>query len=692
MDILDDCDKTKVRLRSNLLSEVDFKVNVISDDDFISKKNDWEEIFEKHTGASSRALRYHLLNILRFREVRQDRKMWFLHRWSRCLFDSISPKYFLLSEIFVPTSVGSEQMRPFLKLEDEGFSDLGRKDVTYLDLSQIVWGKTGNTQLVREKLNGVHVEKILIDKCYFWSMLGFLYKVTESPVEVLEWTEDGVFGLYPYGIPDHMVSNVMVYDHRWHAPSPSFVAEVEEGIMLLQGDKELRLKRIPTIEVMIIDELWEVGLDDIGLHRIRPRYGKKAQNEDLLDYLPTLDDLIVPTVAYHVSYAQTGAYSGKFTFSNEMITIDSGYRLAQGIPKHIDEGLPVTEVSDVLAVENIYYYMRDGYQNAGPQIQEKRCQTGVKAIVFDQAGVMYLVKDEDKPYDFIGGTVSYGEAPVDTLLRELWEEIGYRGSREELVFLGISTGIEKDCDWHTYLYLLPSINLDMKKFLPIDVPQSFQPWVPRIRNFIVNMIGDAYHEYYLLHTTVKFDNPTQSQMRVIGSIVSQSIGERRFHTGPDLMHVIYKCAHVDRVDFSVLRVILSVDLKILPYINPLCDHRGSLCECTYAMIFQAERKSIRARSIVVDLTSWIIYVCSNYVLSNGVPKKNDRDLVGPTIAKWIQREPDKAYKLRKRDIGMCTICKLRVSNGYWFDRQGGGTLCPKCYVRTKAAKPDRKKR
>lgn len=678
-----------IPLRRSQLQKEDLEISDVTDEFFLSNSSEWEEIFSAHTGSNMRALREHLLNILDNRVVPDNRRRWYVHRWRRCLFDSISPKFFLMTEIYVPTGVSQEKMNPFLKEESVGYIDIGRHDVSYLDLSQMTWGLMGNSHLIREKLNGVHVEKVTeLNGQESWHMLGMIMPVEDSPTELLEWTAQGMFGLYPYGVPRHYVNGVEIKDHKWQTPTPLLLTTYEEGVMILQGNKEVRLKRVPTIETLFFGDVWETGMDSIGIFRVRPRYGREPSSSEYLNYLPTMNDLELPHMSFTVNYTVTGPYTGKTIVDDLVYTIDSGYRMHSGKLKHVDHGIPVTEVQDVLHVERIYYYTRDGFLNSGPVISEKRSKAGVKAVVFDENNVMYLIKDEGKPYDYVGGTVAFGESTVDCLIREIWEETGSKVTKEDLVYVGISTGHDKDGDWHTYMYLLPSLKVNMTKFQRMkDVFNAAEPcqlWVLRLMLYVGNTIGNACIEYYLSHTRVALSNPTTKQMKMVEGVISSVMTGKLYFTGPDLMHAIYKCAQVETVDFSVLKVILSTDFRVIPYINVMCDHSTEqACECTYVLSFEGERRTLRADHLVGDVVSWILYVSNNYGLVNGVPHKLKTPNIGTTVAQWAVRDSNVVYHMTDQPSrGVCGVCFYTQTNAYWFVKtRRKGTLCPKCYVR-----------
>jgi ADP-ribose pyrophosphatase YjhB (NUDIX family) len=686
-----------IPLRSPSLNEDDLVVETITDKDFCMNDSPWEKIFHAHTKAPMRALREHLLNILQTRRIPPRRYAWYVHRWRKCLFDSISDTYFLMTEIFVPTGVTADLMAPFLKKEESGISEIGRKDVTYLDLMRMKWGRSGNTHLIREKLNGVHVELYIAGKYRAWVMLGFFFEIKDSPTELLEWTSDGMYGLYPYGVPDHKVGNILVTDHRWHAPSMSVVQHAEEGVMLLQGTTEVRMKRIPTIEADYCGEIWECGLDDVGLFKIRPRYGKYPSQPEVLNCYPTLDDLDVPHASFVVNYTLTGPFSGRFRFDDQLFTIDSGYRMNQGVPKHIEAGIPVTDVQDILLVERVYHYIRDGKHNSGPAIEERPAKSGAKAIIFNEMGESFLIKDEDKPLDYVGGTITYGESSQDCLIREIWEETGSKVLPEDMVFLGVSTGRDTDTNWHTFLYLIPSMKLNMKKFTverdSAEWPQIVQPWVSRIKKFIVDSIGNCYREFFLAHSVVHVDQPTVRQQQVIKTVIRDVIGTKSFFTGADLMHAIHSCSHVQEIDFSVLRMVLCGDIRVTPFINVMCDHdkQDTTCECAYVIYCLNERNVLRAKTLHDALFNWITHISSHFCLSNGVVKKLDSPSSNITVARWVKPNPTYAKMTKDNRKGVCCLCGY-VRTGHWFlYADNAGTLCPRCYVKTTLKKEVKKK-
>lgn len=208
--------------------------------------------------------------------------------------------------------------------------------------------------------------------------------------------------LFPYLTGGIWVSGELTFRaHPWR--KDPIVCE-KEGVMLLMTDrKEYRLKRIPTTETVLDDEVMEVQIYarskknfqfDIELLPVRPRPNKKPKTRlEALDYL-----------------------SRQVFFAQVRLSVEAEW----------DEMVPDHETVCVRGEGDIVKISLDGQDPQEDYTNTARVATSAKVLLQDPMGRIVLVKEGRKPWDFPGGKADYLEEPPSQIIRrECREEIGY---------------------------------------------------------------------------------------------------------------------------------------------------------------------------------------------------------------------------------------------------------------------------
>jgi len=138
--------------------------------------------------------------------------------------------------------------------------------------------------------------------------------------------------------------------------------------------------------------------------------------------------------------------------------------------------------------------------------------TGSKLLFFDSEDCTYLIKDEGKALDLVGGKVEEEESSLDCLMREVSEEIGpmkYDARR-----VCISSQLTTQHDFHSVVYLSP-IDKEVAAQHPMLVRFSScdydyakaVPWLPRLIDSLLSRAGGkslGFPYLYASLPTVKY--------------------------------------------------------------------------------------------------------------------------------------------------------------------------------------------
>lgn len=213
------------------------------------------------------------------------------------------------------------------------------------------------------------------------------------------------------------------------------------GIMYWDGEREYRSKRDPTIETVIEGQVWEVS-GNLEIKMIRPRPGKYGYRNPLsqLRRLPPflmVKDLVMKQVP-------------------------------KLLPVLIDKGIRATQK-----------------------------KVGSKIFIID-SDYLYLIVENGKPLDLVGGASEIGETPDDTIKREYWEEVGEELDLSRVLYVGVTSTHSESTDWISHVYLMwktckaPLRPIPLSQEIYKMLPSHCAPWLRRHYEFMLQKIGGGY--------------------------------------------------------------------------------------------------------------------------------------------------------------------------------------------------------
>jgi len=508
-----------------------FKVPEVLDDEWVVTPASWEARWEAEFGGDLALARKVLLNSMRHQGFSEQKKNWLKWRWTQCLFDSVTRQFFALGSQLAPTAVDVEGV---IKREDDpsGVYNGGRTDLSYSDVASLKWGAQGSFVAIREKLDGARVVRLSSDPSYI-SLLGHRIFVGKSfPYDALEWTEKGLFILYPFGAPSSVKDGAYFQEHPWLPPLFDVVQKFQEGAMLLSKDgKEYRVKRVPTIDCDLqtarnnklysghFNGIWEVSWNyqTAQMRAIRPRPGKMAAHLNMIRVRPCLADVTFPLNPHQVMINQEGKYCGALSFRADVLILDSGWRrTAVGgygdtlKIAHVDHSpVPLPNWAakvDVLTYDttSMYNYVdaTTGSVFLSPYPAGDRCTRvcGSKVLLVSESGEFLGIREkkEQKPdmlLDCVGGKIEVGETAHDAMIREFYEETDLEMPPAH--FLGLSSALSststKIVEYHSFMwvcavpasYTFPGVT----RFR--HIPQGSVDWLPRLVSYCLQQTNSS---------------------------------------------------------------------------------------------------------------------------------------------------------------------------------------------------------
>jgi len=368
-----------------------------------------------------------------------ERKRYIRHRFWQQLFDSVG-EFFRICEVIVPTMGGCD---PEYDEKDLPMS-FSTKSLDYLTLQELNF----ETLKVREKKNGSPLWRYEDgEECWLIGM-GRKFK-TKGDVSLAEYSHDGVFNLAGGRVFD-------VIEFKAH-PYCLFSQKKDwdEGYVILHHAMELKVKRVPTIEILREGRgVWEVYYSEGKWVYLWPRPGKS--------YVPDLSAAKLMYDTYvSVSVVQSDRASAVY---------NPAFQAVQS----------VGDVYNVLLNEK-----RVVRSHRRPLAQEV---VSAKVILYDQTSLYYL-DEVGKMFDLVGGKVELGESSEEALLRESIEETGMRvvGASK----LGIIERVTNGIVYTTFMYIAPYfLNKPMKNLVQRHgfSLEGVSPWVLDFHKFIRSQI------------------------------------------------------------------------------------------------------------------------------------------------------------------------------------------------------------
>jgi len=429
-------------------------------------------------------------------------------------FDSVA-KFFVLSQVKIPVFIALEEevrsvpFRVSLCQQSEYVWDSplrgAHRDMTLLNASGIDFTESGI--LMREKLDGVPFYKIREgDKSYFvGSSISFEID-KDFPVQMAEWVNGKMHVLHPFGLPKLMIGDMEFVPHQWLPLSRKELMTYKEGVMVLVKNVEYRIKHHPTVEVDMAEMnspspmftgVWEVQNSGGELVPVRPRPGKPALNkrvaEGLLQHFARVRDLNLPEVSMvDVVYKTAGPIGQSFKVSGMTVTIDSGWRVKGEdlVAPIVLSEIKTSVIDQIYRVGDVFHHIVPTGTISSPRLLPDPVNMVVssKVLLFDHKGSLFVRSDDGKLLDAVGGKIEPGEDSFRTLQREVREEIGVELT--DAKFIGVSSQIEEECEFHTYVYLAPFDQVGKKRdeFVKFSnnshKVEDFVPWFSRYMNLL----------------------------------------------------------------------------------------------------------------------------------------------------------------------------------------------------------------
>jgi len=489
----------------------EFQANILYTDamegtavtEWVDKVSFWEEGMDQY---AMRNARYQFASEILQHGTSEEVMQVYFRRWENAEFSIVGRYYVGIDNIWV--NIPSSHSLP-MKIERDIASDEareGRTDMSLMMLQQYQWGTTSDNHTmigVRAKIPGTRFVKV------GKRMIGDIeFDVPEDfPVTLAERYGDKYYILRPHACPGFVFEGRKYERHPFVAPCEFVKERWHEGIMILTNQGEVRSKYLPTVDQNLAGEVWECTYQN-GPAKVRPRPGKTGQNISLIfnAVVPA------PVMAKDSSKLQRVVEvvcdrftTGKYAKGTTMY-IDSGLRmdLVKGYPVPIQQASFVQQVEEKVLNTIVGEVVVRNPRDIRRQLHKgsyKPQVLGAKVLLMDSTGQRcFLIKEQGKSVDMVGGKLEFGESPDQALLREIKEETGLDYTDDMIVPLGYSDAEDDVAFYRSYLYVARGKNWGETCVVrPILSPESGDDksvlWLPRLvrdmfRNRTVTMIND----------------------------------------------------------------------------------------------------------------------------------------------------------------------------------------------------------
>jgi 8-oxo-dGTP pyrophosphatase MutT (NUDIX family) len=396
----------------------------------------------------------------------------------------------------------------------------GLKDLTKVEMHEIRTG--ADVQGVRPKRDGILFVRKRRPEGTF---LEGDYSIPVPPdckIESAECVHGHFWILHPYGRGTFEMVGKRFTFSEW-----SDSGESEEGMVILYKGEEKRIKRYPTVEVLVKngmanglpvdadDGVWEVYYDGVVVVPVmyRPECTPHQNPWNYLLSLPFLAELGCYTTGKRVVYsASKSGIEGSVSYIQESVFLTGlGSELLSSNDRSFSLGRLLAAYN--LPVSDIRFEEKNGYtlaysgtkkfyisqpppsmDEAKEQFEKQRFQIEItlsssvfareiissKAFIFHGQSLL-LVQEGKKPLDLVGGKANAKETPDVTMQREFEEELGVPPPK--LSYLCMSYGYEDGTVFKTYLYygmIDKRIEHPLVTYTSLaSLPMYVQPWLTR---------------------------------------------------------------------------------------------------------------------------------------------------------------------------------------------------------------------
>jgi len=399
-------------------------------------------------------------------------------RWKAGLFDSVDT-YLTVGPVFTPNL--RERTPPSVDL----FVDTGRCQredpqepcegvhLLYDDLCGS-WGTEASAWAWRERKEG----SIGYASPGGFCSLGYHGSAPQG-VERCQFTPEGIIILYPYLEDPREHEGLVLKPHLWNPPSTYKIPE--RGATFLGKEGEVHCDVLPSIVLETEAGCWEVAREGECTITIRPRVCA-PQKERFLDKFVSLKYVQVSRDISRIIYRKEG-HLQPHAREGGVVTIETGYRAQGDLRREFSHDLVrYSHGGEVIVLHK------------GQEPPPRNCfrahivpKFGVKAY-YEKGGQIFLFKDGQKKWDFIGGKVDRTDlSTVHALRREISEETGVSyGGR--CVYLGLS----QEGEWTSALYKIDEFIPKRGKFSPWLRKMDVVQWLPRLVSHVLFAGGKEY--------------------------------------------------------------------------------------------------------------------------------------------------------------------------------------------------------
>jgi len=406
--------------------------------------------------------------------------------------------------------------------------NMGHTDVTYAMLNR--WDLS--VAQYREKKNGVLFMRIERDgKFFLASNFAQLPIPDDFPVYQAEFTGDAFWIIAPYDVPSFEFEGVSFRSHRW---GPLKKADYKEGAMILYEGIEYRIKRIPTVTIDVTDlpclenGVWDVAWSGSEFVPVLPRHGKLFTSHNravslLRSYafLELLDDTPVKSVTVGGPF---------YTVNRTNDVVLEGGNSGGADPWH----------RKLQVFDDMYNYTVDSdiVISSVPLKKRTNVVVGAKLALFS-GSKLFVFKDEEKSYDFIGGKSEPCESSLDTLNREIEEECPGLMVAPKRLCVSIET--VGDTQYQSVIYLSPYVQ-DFASIVPYTEALVCVPWLSRLLKAIEAELS-SFVSYTQLYAARKIRSPSITFYPTEGTVAKQKtiVSEFSYNAVEGGVDISYNC-------------------------------------------------------------------------------------------------------------------------------------------------------